>query len=182
MTKKLPLTFTGAALGLLSLSAALACGDKLVALGGGVPFERMHVAQHPGRVILYLNPGSRLQTANADMRLARTLTLAGHKVSTVATPAELDRARQETGADLVLMGWADALQLNARLTDALPTLPVIYGANPDELAAAQSQKRCVVETSKRAGYQLVRTIEHIMEDHQKGLPVDCAKIGGQGVA
>lgn len=181
MAKKLRLPVTVAALGCLSLSAAFACGEKLVALGGGLPFGRMHVAEHPGKVILYLNPGSRLQTANEDMRLARALTLAGHKVSTVATRAELDRARQETGADLVLMGWADALQLNARLTDALPTLPVIYGANVDELAAAQSQQRCVVETSKRGSYQLVRTIERIVEDHQKGLPADCAKIGGQGV-
>jgi hypothetical protein len=182
MSRKSRLTIFGAAVGLLSLSAALACGDKLVALGGGVPFERIHVARHPGTVILYLNPETQLRVANADIRLDTALTRAGHTVRTVVTRADLDRAIQAAGTNLVLMDWADAMQLNARLTDKIPTLPVIYGAGPDEVAQAQSQNRCVVEANKGKGTQLVRAIEHILQDQQKGLPVDCAQIGGRGVS
>ena len=182
MSKKLRLALSGGAFGLLALTAALACGDKLVALGGGVPFERIHVAQHPGNVILFLNPETRLRTANADIRLDTALKRAGHNVRTVATRADLDRALQEPQTNLVLMDWADALQLNAWLTDKIPTLPVLYGAGPDEVAQAVSQNRCVVETDKRKGTQLVRAVEHILADQEKGLAVDCAKIGGRGVS
>jgi hypothetical protein len=181
MTRKSRLAITGSALGLLALSAALACGDKLVALGGGVPFERIHVARHAGQVILYLNPETRLRAANSEIRLDVALTRAGHKVRTVSSRVDLERALQETHADLVLMDWADAMQLNARLTDKIPTLPVIYGGGPEEFAQAQSQNACVMETNKSKGGQLMRAIEHILEDHEKGLPVDCAKIGGRGL-
>jgi len=181
MTRKLRVIITGAAFGLLSLSAALACGDKLVALGGGVPFERIHVARHTGQVILYLNPETRLRAANAEIRLDTALTRAGHTVRTVVTRADLDRALQEAHADLVLMDWADAMQLNARLTDKIPTLPVIYGGRPEEVAQAQSQNACVMEANNKNGSQLMRAIEHILEDHEKGLPVDCTKIGGRGL-
>jgi CheY-like chemotaxis protein len=182
MSRKLRLTITGAALGLVSLSAALACGDKLVALGGGVPFERIHVTRHSGQVILYLNPETRLRIANAEMRLDTALTRAGHTVRTVTTRADLDHALQEARADLVLMDWADAMQLNARLTDKIPTLPVIYGAGPDAVAQAASQNRCVIEANKGKGSQLVRAIEHILEGQGKGVAVDCVKIGGRGVS
>jgi hypothetical protein len=175
-------TGIGATLALLVATIGWACGDKLVALGGGVPFERIRMAQHPATVILYLNPERHLQAVNADIRLDKALARAGHTVRTVATRADLDRAMREAGADIVLMDWADAFALNAKLTDKLPTLPVVYGgAGAAELSSAQTQGTCVVEASKRKSAQLMRAVEHIIEDREKGLTVDCAKIGGRGV-
>ena len=166
-----------AAAGVLFVSAALACGDKLVALGGGVPFDRIHSA-HPGNVLLYLNPCSSLNTANNDLRLDRALTRAGHTVRTVATRNDLDRVMRDATADVVLMDWADAMQLNARLTDKLPTLPVRYGAGTT--APAESHDGCFIEADKRRAVTLVRAVNSIMEGREKGLPVSCSKIGGRG--
>jgi hypothetical protein len=174
--------WAGATFALFVATIGWACGDKLVALGGGVPFDRIRMSQHPSTVILYLNPERHLQAVNADIRLDKALTRAGHNVRTVATRADLDRAMREAGADIVLMDWADAFALNAKLTDKLPTLPVVYGgAGPAELSSANARSTCVVEASKRKSAQLVRAVEHVIEDREKGLTVDCAKIGGRGV-
>lgn len=172
----------GATLALLAATVGWTCGDKLVALGGGVPYERIRMSQRPSTVILYLNPERHLQAVNADIRLDKALARAGHNVRTVATRADLDRAMREAGADIVVMDWADAFALNAKLTDKLPTLPVVYGgAGPAEVSSAKTQGTCVVEASKRKSAQLVRAVEHIIEDREKGLAVDCAKIGGRDV-
>ena len=39
-------------------TAAWACGDKLVALGGGVGFDRVMVSRNPGHIILMLEPST----------------------------------------------------------------------------------------------------------------------------
>jgi len=171
----------GVTTGFLLASAALACGDKLVALGGGVPFDRIH-SDHPGNVLLYLNPASRLTAANNDLRLDRALTRAGHTVRTVATRDDLDRAVRDAAADVVLMDWADARELDASLTDKVPTLPVRYGAGTADTALAGAGSRCVIDADKRRAIVLVRAVNTIVEGHDEGRPVDCARIGGRSAA
>jgi hypothetical protein len=171
----------GAATSILVFSAALACGDKLVALGGGVPFDRIH-SDHPGNVLLYLNPGSRLNAANNDLRLDRALARAGHTVHSVATRDDLERAMQGAEADVVLMDWADAMQLNAQLTDKVPTLPVNYGGSAGNTVPADAHGRCIIDADKRRAIVLVRAVNSIVEGHEKGLPIDCARIGGRSAA
>ena len=56
--------------GALLATAALACGDKLVAMGGGVGFERVMVSRNPGHIILMLEPSTGLATANEKFNLA----------------------------------------------------------------------------------------------------------------
>src|SRR5262245_55162196 len=87
------------AAGMLFVSPSFACGDKLAALGGGVPFNRIQAVAHPGNVILYLNPESRFAGANADIGLDRALTRAGHTVRIVASRGDLERAMNEAEAD-----------------------------------------------------------------------------------
>jgi hypothetical protein len=170
---------TGVAVGFLLAPAALACGDKLVALGGGVPFNRIHERQS-GNVILYLNPRTRFNAANADIRLDAALTRAGHKVRTVATRADLEHALRDAEADLVLMDWADAVELDARLSDKVPTLAVLYGAQ-EASAQTETVDRCVFEADHRRSSRVVRAVDRIIDDHTNGRPVDCARIGGRGV-
>jgi hypothetical protein len=171
----------GAAAGLLLVSTAIACGDKLVALGGGVPFDRIH-ERRAGNVILYLNPQTRLNTANADIRLDAALTRAGHSVRTVATRRDLELALGEAEADVVLMDWADAAQLKAGISDRVPTLPVLYGGTPGELAHAEAGEQCVLEADRRRASQLLKAVDRIIEDHAKGRQLDCGRIGGRGVS
>ena len=45
-----------------------ACGDKLLAIGGGVSFERVFSSRHPGNLILFVSPLSPLRAANDELR------------------------------------------------------------------------------------------------------------------
>jgi len=164
---------------MLSVSAALACGDKLVALGGGVPFDRIHAAR-PGSVILFLNPATKLERVNNDFALDRTLTRAGHTVRTVNTREDLKRALSEAETDVVLMDWADAIDLNARLTDKIPTLSVSYPSGSGDAARIDPQGGCVIDADKRRASKLVRAINEAIADRENGTALDCARLGGRG--
>jgi hypothetical protein len=170
-----------AAAGILFISAALACGDKLVTLGGGVPFDRIGKQRYPGSVILFANPERRLTSAITDIQLDSALTRAGHSVRTVSSRSDLESALRSAGTDVVLMDWADAVELNARLTDKVPTLPVSYGARAGE-SAAGAPDRCVLDADKGRAMRLIKAVNRIIEDREKGQPVTCAQIGGRGLS
>ena len=55
----------------LLAGAALACGDKLVALGGGVGFERVIVSRNPGHIILMLEPATGLAAGQRKIQPGR---------------------------------------------------------------------------------------------------------------
>jgi hypothetical protein len=160
-------SFLAAAIVLSGLLAPVpsveACGDKLLVLGGGLPFERVHVSRRQSNVILFLNPDSRLSATNSEVRLDQTLARAGHKVRSVVSTAELTRALDEARADFVLMDWRDTHLLPGALRGTVPILPVTYGATAEERAAAQASRNCVVEASKGHNRQFVRAIESILE-------------------
>src|SRR5688572_12296551 len=82
--------------------AGHACGDKLVVLGRGVRFERIHQAVNPGAVLVYLNPESNLPRADEEFHLSASLELAGHTVQTVGSAGELERAWRSGEADVIL--------------------------------------------------------------------------------
>src|SRR6187401_1189494 len=83
-------------------SAAYACGDKLVALGGGMSFQRVFSSRHPGKLILYMPAESALRAANKEMQIDASLTRAGHSVRSVSTRGELDDALRDAAADLLV--------------------------------------------------------------------------------
>ena len=164
------------ALSLLGPSVALACGDKLVVLGGGVRFERVFQSRNPGKVIVFANPATKLGTANKEFNLGHALTHAGHTVQVVETRADLERLIVETHPDLVVMDWADAEGMRADLAargDAPAILSVLYRPTAAELAAAQAQRHCVAEATKRKGRSVMRTIEEMMQNKQAGIPIMC---------
>lgn len=179
MARRERLLVAGGALSLLLPLLVLACGDKLLVLGGGVPFERVKHSQHPGKVVLYAEPNSKLRTANDQLRLSTTLSRLGHTVIVVQNREELDRALQEGDADLVLMDWTDAVRMQADLAgkpSAPSVLSVMYEPTATELASAQEQLHCVAETSKRKDLNIMRTVEEMMETREKGLPADCPRV------
>jgi hypothetical protein len=177
MINRLVVLAIGAATTVLAASAGQACGDKLVPLGGGVRFEQIHLSRHPGRIILFLNPTSKLPAANDEFRLGAALQKAGHAVRTVASREELEAALQTGNPDLVLMDWSDVVQMQAELrTEAgsPPILPVLYRPTAEELLAAREHASCVAPAAKRKGRQtVVRSVEDLLERRGKGLPVDC---------
>jgi hypothetical protein len=164
-------------LGLSVASTVLACGDKLSAIAGGVRFERVYAARHPGRVAIYAPAGSALQAANSDLRLAETLRHAGHTVTVFEHPQDLRRALQLSTADLVLVDVADSRQLQAEESGAAAGAAyVVVGYAPKDKAAHKvlSQSKCVTALTRRTGPLLLRELDTVLERRSRGLPGECA--------
>jgi hypothetical protein len=177
MNKSFGVVAVAAAASIVFAPAGQACGDKLVPLGGGVRFEQIHASRHPGKIILFLNPASKLPAANDEFRLGAALEKAGHAVRTVANRDELELALRTGTPDLVLVDWSDVVQLDDVLhgeTGSPPVLPVLYRPTAEELLAAREQARCVAPAAKRRGRMaVIQSVEEMLERRGKGLPIDC---------
>jgi hypothetical protein len=164
---------------LLVTPVALACGDKLVALGGGASFDRIAPRQLPGSIVLYLSPGSQLHNAEETLKLRGRLERAGHKVLVVRDGANLDRALQDFGPDVVLVDWADAGGIPAtehqgRTSPAV--LRVSYGRlHGDDAAAAARVDGCHVDAGKGKGRHVVDAVAELLRQRDKGLPMQCGR-------
>ncbi|MGH8250562.1 MAG: hypothetical protein ACREVI_07670 [Steroidobacteraceae bacterium] len=168
-----------AVVSVISISGtAWACGDKLVALGGGVGFERVVVSRNPGHIVMMLEPATGLAAADEKFNLAGSLRLAGHEVFVVKNAAELRAQRAAVRTDLILVDAARAkeLQFQPVANTAGPViLPVVYSADRPESAPMDQQTGCVAVAGGRKGAQLLKAVEHALKLRSRGLPVSCGK-------
>lgn len=159
-------------------SPASACGDKLVALGGGVGFERLMVSRNPGHIVLLLEPGSGLTAANDKFNLAASLSLAGHEVFIAKSVDELNARRDAAAPDLILVDASRAkpVEIQPGTKGAVPViLPVAYMADGSAVAAAYQPASCVTVVDDRKGAQVLKAVEHAMKLRTRGLPMPCEK-------
>ena len=166
-------TLAIATLALVSVPGALACGDKLTVLGGGIPFDKIHTNHRHGSLIMYLSPDSRLSATNGDARLDRALTRDGHQVRMVQSSAELKQALSSGQADFVLIDWSEAQHLQADVVANVPIVPVTYDGDAVGRALAQTRSGCVVQSNKRHSRQMVQDVEALLEN-QSALASSCA--------
>jgi hypothetical protein len=157
---------------------AWACGDKLVALGGGVGFERVMVSRNPGHIVLLLEPASGLAAANEKFNFAASLSLAGHEVFIVRNADDLRSQREHKAPDLILVDAARAQQLQFQATagGAGPMImPVVYPTEGGEAEVAEQQVGCVTVAGGRKGAQLLKAVEKALKLRSRGLPMTCEK-------
>lgn len=175
MNKLLSITTTLAitTLALASAPSALACGDKLTVLGGGIPFDKIHTTHRHGTLVMYLSPDSRLSAINSDARLDQALTRDGHQVKLVQSSAELKQALDAGQVDFVLIDWSEANKLQKDVVANVPIVPVTYGTDAAERALAQSRSGCVVQSNKRHSQEMVHEVEALLEN-QSALAASCA--------
>jgi hypothetical protein len=166
-------TLAIATLALASAPSALACGDKLTVLGGGIPFEKIHTNHRHGSLVMYLSPDSRLLATNSDARIDQALTRDGHQVKLVQSSAELKQALDAGQVDFVLIDLSEARQLQADVLAHVPIVPVTYGSDAAERALAQTRSGCVVESNKRHSHEMVHEVEALLEN-QSALASSCA--------
>ena len=152
--------------------AASACGDKFIVLGRGVRFQTVHAAANPASILLYMNPDSRLPTAERAYQLQAALRLAGHKPAAVETPGEVAAALGSKSYDLVLGDIADAEALDNAMDGAASKpmfLPVLYEPTPEEVETAKKDYGCLMQgKSKRRGSSLLQAVDSAMEARKKG--------------
>lgn len=157
---------------------ALACGDKLVALGGGVGFERVMVSRHPGHIIMLLEPATGLTAANERFNLSASLSLAGHEVTVLHSAEELRTHRDGPVPDLILVDASRARQLQFQPVSsgvAPMIMPILYESNPGGVAASEQEAGCVTVAGGRKGAQVLQAVEKAMKLRSRGLPSPCER-------
>jgi hypothetical protein len=162
----------------LLAGAALACGDKLVALGGGVGFERVIVSRNPSHIILMLEPSTGLAAANEKFNLAGSLSLAGHEVFIATSAAELSAQRLANAPDLILVDAmrTDAMQPQPVADTRDPViLPVAYASAGADLPVKDLAASCVAVIEGNKGSTLLKAVERVLKLRSRGLAVPCDK-------
>jgi hypothetical protein len=89
----------------------LACGDKFLLIGRALKYQKAYASAHPGTILIYDAPGSRVGAIVRELQLQQMLTGAGHKVQVVSTFAALEQAVKSTSPDIVLADSGDIAQL-----------------------------------------------------------------------
>jgi hypothetical protein len=155
---------------------AWACGDKLVALGGGVGFERIVVSRNPGHIVLLLEPGSGLAAANDKFNLVASLTLAGHEVFIAKSADELRTQLAKTPTDLVMVDAARSkpIELPSATNVASPAiLPVEYFADGSTVPASYRTSACVAMAEGKKGATVLKAVEHTLKLRSRGQSISC---------
>lgn len=160
--------------GCACMTAALACGDKLSVLSGGVRFERMHASQHPGRIVIFAPGGSALRAANAELHLAQLLTRAGHTVEVVDDQQRVERVLQLAVADLILVDTSDEKSFAAFVAagSRVGLMRVSYDPKPS-MRAVVADSRCVTTLTRRSSALLLRSVDDQLELSRQGKPLSC---------
>ena len=157
--------------GVLLAGSAWACGDKLVALGGGVGFQRVMVSRHPGHIIMLLEPASGLEAANKKFNLVTSLSLAGHEVSIAKSDEELRQQRAAVKPDLILVDVGSASQYETGASGPA-IIPVSY-TEGGQIAVSEKKSGCGSVDVGRKGSMLLKAVEGAMKLRSKGLPMPC---------
>ena len=161
-------------------SPAWACGDKLVALGGGVGFERIMVSRNPGHIALLLEPGTGLTAANEKFNLTASLTLAGHEVFVAKSVDELRAQLAATATDLVVVDASTAkpLELPPAKGGSVPVImPVEYFADGSTVPASYRPSSCVTVAEGRKGATVLKAVEHTLKLRSRGQSMPCETSG-----
>jgi ABC-type amino acid transport substrate-binding protein len=124
----------------LSGTSALACGDKLLALGRGVRFQRAYAAREANLVIY--SGGAQSGASLNSAKLQTALKRAGHKLQIIGGALQLDEALKSGKVDVVMVDFADLSEIAAELQSApsKPVIvPVLFKPSKSELAKAQKE-------------------------------------------
>lgn len=160
-------------------SVALACGDKIVPLGGGVQFERLNRSRNPSTIFLLSSTRPSERSTRIESELVDSLRLAGHSVRKLDTLATLGDALRESPPDMLLV--ESGLPAPTDLVRALPVsdrtvvVAVVTEANPLSKASAQDMGGCVQIADGTSARRAVRQIERVLQQRSKSGGLACPK-------
>src|SRR5215470_16917905 len=124
----------------LGVTAAFACGDKLLAIGRGVRFQRVDAAREANLVIYF--GGTQAGGPLGSAKLQTTLKRAVHKLQLVQGGPQLDEALKAGRVDVVLVEFPDLSGI-ARQLQVAPSkpviLPILVKPSKAEITAAQRE-------------------------------------------
>jgi hypothetical protein len=151
------------AIALLSGTAACACGDKLLAIGRGVRFQRIYAA-HEANLVIY-SAGTQSGGIVSDAKLQTTLRRAVHALQLVRGGSQLDEALKSGKVDVVLVEFADLTEITRQLQSAPSRpviLPILVKPSKAELAAAQKEYKFALKAPADA-FEYLAAIDEAMK-------------------
>ena len=165
-----PLTIVGVALASLFLghTVAQACGDKLLAFGRGVNYQRAYHAARPAAILLYLGQNAK-GGALEEPKLQSALKDFGHTLRVVADAGQLEQVLKSGRFDLVLGDVSEfaTLSQHAKSSPSRPiVMPVLYKPTKQSRAAAEKQYGPVLSAPGKAG-EYFMAIEEVMKRRGK---------------
>jgi hypothetical protein len=105
-------------------ASLLACGDKFLLIGRALKYQKAYASVHPGTIVIFDAPGSRVGAIARELQLERLLTGAGHRVRVVSTLAALEQAVRTTTPDIVLADSGDLAQLEQSVQRGAALIPI----------------------------------------------------------
>ncbi len=147
----------------LSGTAALGCGDKLLAVGRGLRFQRAYAA-HQANLVIY-SAGAQGGAALTNAKLQATLRRVVHNVQVARDGAQLDAALKSGQVDVVLIDSADLAGVTRQLQSATSKpviLPIFAKPSKAEFAAAQKEYKFALKASAD-DFEYVAAIDEAMK-------------------
>ena len=169
----------GLLLGALLLAAvppAQACGDKLVGLGGGAPFARIHPGHYVAQILFFVRPESALLALDKVAHLTDHLERSGHSVSLVGNEQDLEGALRRRHTDLVLAAPDDIAAVRAHLAEGVdaPAVVSVTAAAEEGRADSALLTGCQLQVSYRQSKEAALAIDSLVSRRQGRAVPDCA--------
>jgi len=151
----------------LSGTTALACGDKLLALGRGLRFQRSYAAQQ-ANLVIYCAAAESSATLGST-KLQTTLRRAVRSLQLVQGGSQLDQALKSGKVDVLLVDFADIAAITSQLQSAPSKpviLPVMVKPSKAGLAAALKEYKFALKAGAD-DFEYVTAIDEAMKSRLK---------------
>ena len=159
----------------LTVTAAIACGDKLMLFAGGGRFRQVYARTHPASILAYVRENSAVPGVVKELQ--HTLQQTGYKFFVVEDAPGLDEALKTGKYDLLLIDVADAqgLEQQARSAPSMPmVLPVVYRSTKADAATVQKRFHCILKAPGSADRYLA-ALDEAMMVRSKGVALKAAR-------
>ncbi len=174
-----PKVTRGLLLGVLLMAVnpwVLACGDKLVGIGGGAPFARIHADHYLAQILFFARPDSVLRSFDRMAHLTDRLERSGHSVRVIDSDTALASALRDHRTDLVLAAPDDAASIRTHFANAhaAPAVLAVVQLSDHRAANAPLLTSCQLQMSYHQSRDAEAAIDSFISRRQAGAIPDCA--------
>jgi hypothetical protein len=131
---------------ILAVTEAVACGDKVLALGRAVKLR--YVSTHSAAILLYLRPGTPAAAALLDASLQTALKKSSQVLRAVNNASELEEALNRGKYDLIVTDPQDAPAIEQQLqatSSHTVVVPLLYQTTKADASAVAKRYHVILK-------------------------------------